>query len=240
MTLYSLCRPRSAITNGPYWPDKCATGPFRGRRRRPHPCSPFADRPISACACQPDGSEAEMCGNGIPASVSTFVTRASGPTRGHDRHCRGLQRLRLNESAGRVDSVEVNMGSPFSRPAPRPSALPRRDWRFDVTQVSMGNPMPWRSWKRQWKRSRWMSLGRRWSATPPFQIGRTLRSQRHVGWRNQGARVGAWGRAHPGLRDRRLCAAVPAACMRRTAEAVTVHLPGGDLRVAWPGPNHRS
>lgn len=99
-----------------------------------------------------DGSEAEMCGNGIRC-VGKFIYDF-GLSRKRDLVIEtgaGPRYLSLGVENDRVTSVRVNMGEPrFSRAQipmagdPDESAILTRlkadDFAFDVTAVSMGNP----------------------------------------------------------------------------------------------------
>jgi diaminopimelate epimerase len=92
-----------------------------------------------------DGSEAEMCGNGIRC-VAKFAfdhgLTKSNPMRVETGN--GVLSLQLQVEAGKVQSVTVNMGRPVlelekipvdaNRLANRPSEI------TDATYVSMGNP----------------------------------------------------------------------------------------------------
>lgn len=98
-----------------------------------------------------DGSESEMCGNGIRC-VAKFV---------HDHDiCRrdqlsietggGLRRLKLHVSGGRAELITVDMGQPQTDPDKVPTTLSRSPvvdlpvtfagQELKVTCVSMGNP----------------------------------------------------------------------------------------------------
>ncbi len=95
-----------------------------------------------------DGSEAEMCGNAIRC-VGKYVyekglhhsNRVTIETRA------GMKTLELFVEDDKVISVRVNMGAPILEPALIPVAadsnefvLKTKDYEFDVTCVSMGNP----------------------------------------------------------------------------------------------------
>lgn len=99
----------------------------------------------------PDGSEAEMCGNGIRCLAKHLAERGlvSGerfviPTRAGDKTC-----TLFRDEAGRVDEVEVGMGRPdFSRAACGldgsgeflDQPVENGGGAFRGTAVSMGNP----------------------------------------------------------------------------------------------------
>ncbi len=98
-----------------------------------------------------DGSEAEMCGNGIRcvAKYAWEAGHVEGNTIAVETRA-GAKKLELITSGGQVEAVRVNMGQPKLRPGEIPVKLPAesavrvpfivRDRRFDGTCVSMGNP----------------------------------------------------------------------------------------------------
>ena len=99
-----------------------------------------------------DGSESEMCGNGVRC-VAKYVYDhgiAKKPTLRIETG-RGVLTLQMFPgSNGTIEKVRVNMGSPILKSAEIPTTLPgdppiRRELeaggrRFEVTCVSMGNP----------------------------------------------------------------------------------------------------
>jgi diaminopimelate epimerase len=102
----------------------------------------------------PDGSEAEMCGNGIRCLAKYAVeSRLVEPHGGSldVETLAGTMRCELTGNGGAVDRVRVAMGAPRFRPVDIPVRAsgegPVRDFRVDlgsqtvpVTCVSMGNP----------------------------------------------------------------------------------------------------
>jgi diaminopimelate epimerase len=98
-----------------------------------------------------DGSEAEMCGNGVRC-VAKYIYE-QGIARQEQLKVetgRGVLDLDLTIRSGKVESVRVNMGRPVLEAARIPTLLPGNPPRdvplnvagrtFDVTCVSMGNP----------------------------------------------------------------------------------------------------
>ena len=98
-----------------------------------------------------DGSESEMCGNGVRC-VAKYVYD-HGIARKDELKIetgRGVLELRLFTSGGRVDRVRVNMGPPILKSAEIPTRLPGdppiqvpldvAGRELKVTCVSMGNP----------------------------------------------------------------------------------------------------
>ena len=98
-----------------------------------------------------DGSEAEMCGNGIRC-VGKFVydKGLTNKTEVTIETLAGVKTLQLNVEQGKVKSVKVDMGEPILTPKEIPVIaeeepvknlkLKAKDKEFTVTCVSMGNP----------------------------------------------------------------------------------------------------
>ncbi|QDU63608.1 Diaminopimelate epimerase [Planctomycetes bacterium Pan216] len=98
-----------------------------------------------------DGSESEMCGNGIRCVAKYLYDHAVVPkTDLLIETGRGTLRLELETSGGLTERVRVNMESPVLKAAEIPTTLPgdppievplEVDGRtFKITAVSMGNP----------------------------------------------------------------------------------------------------
>jgi diaminopimelate epimerase len=99
-----------------------------------------------------DGSEAEMCGNGVRLFAKFVYER--GYTRQRDLEIEtlaGIIRSRLRISGGEVTDVRVDMGEPRLRRSDMPMKGPDQDrvvaerirvlgQRYEITAVSMGNP----------------------------------------------------------------------------------------------------
>ncbi len=98
-----------------------------------------------------DGSEAEMCGNGIRC-VAKFVydKNLTNKTTLTVETLAGIKQLKLNTKDGKVETVRVNMGEPILEPEKIPVnskekpvrhlKLQAEDKEFEFTCVSMGNP----------------------------------------------------------------------------------------------------
>ncbi len=98
-----------------------------------------------------DGSEAEMCGNGVRC-VAKYVYDHGIATNDELRieTGNGVLALQLEGANGKVDQVRVNMGRPILKSAEMPTTLPGdppinakldvAGRELDVTCVSMGNP----------------------------------------------------------------------------------------------------
>jgi diaminopimelate epimerase len=100
----------------------------------------------------PDGSEAEMCGNGIRCFATyLYDNKIIGKKQTEIETAAGIKKLELIVKNKKVDSVTVNMGEPILRRDRIPmigkpglvigESLHLDDGtRFDITSVSMGNP----------------------------------------------------------------------------------------------------
>lgn len=98
-----------------------------------------------------DGSEAEMCGNGIRC-VGKFVydKGLTNKTTVSIETLAGIKILKLNEKDGKVETVRVDMGEPILAPEKIPVMaieepvqnlkVKALDKEFTFTCVSMGNP----------------------------------------------------------------------------------------------------
>ena len=98
-----------------------------------------------------DGSEAEMCGNGIRC-VGKFVydKGLTNKTEVTIETLAGIKTLELHVKEGKVETVKVDMGEPILKPTEIPVIseeepvknlkLKAKDKEFTFTCVSMGNP----------------------------------------------------------------------------------------------------
>jgi len=98
-----------------------------------------------------DGSEAEMCGNGIRCVAKYVFDHGIAPKERLALETgRGVLHVELEVSGGKARRVRVNMGEPILKAAEIPTTLPgnppinvplvARDTNLNVTCVSMGNP----------------------------------------------------------------------------------------------------
>ncbi|GAA5346124.1 diaminopimelate epimerase [Planifilum fimeticola] len=192
----------------------------------------------------PDGTEAEQCGNAVRCVARYFFERISGEKRELTVETRaGLQRVELEVSKGRVVAVCVDMGRPILQGREIPTAVDRErvveeplevdGARFRFTAVSMGNPhavvqvedapsFPVEEW------------GPRLETHPLFPRKTnvefiTVRSPREIDMRVWERGVGQTLACGSGA-----CAALVAAVLTGKAEReATVHLLGGDLHIRW-------
>jgi diaminopimelate epimerase len=98
-----------------------------------------------------DGSEAEMCGNGVRCVAKYVYDHGiARQERLQIETGRGVLELELHVAGGKVDQVRVNMGRPILEAERIPTTLPGNPpvkapldvagRRLEVTCVSMGNP----------------------------------------------------------------------------------------------------
>jgi len=95
-----------------------------------------------------DGSESEMCGNGIRC-VAKYVYD-HGICRNETLRIetgRGILTLELQVAAGRVERVRVDMGEPILEPARIPVVFPRSYEGDRIVDFPVGKYIPFRSSK---------------------------------------------------------------------------------------------
>ena len=197
----------------------------------------------------PDGTEAEMCGNGIRC-FARWVHDA-GLTNGRQvtvETAAGVKQLRLHVRDGGFVSVRVDMGEPVLKPALIPvradgdgpvvaQSINVDGKKLEITAVSMGNPHA-------------VLFVPDVSAAPVSRLGPLIENHRLFPSRTNVQFVQVTGRQEIKVRTWErgagetlacgtgACAAVVACVLNRlTARHVTVHLPGGDLSVEWLGDN---
>lgn len=191
----------------------------------------------------PDGSEAEMCGNGVRC-FARYLLRI-GITNKED--------LKIETKAGiiktkvREDLVEVDMGEPRFEPEDIPVRLDARvishplrvlDEEFSITCVSMGNPHT-------------VIFLRDISAFPVDRFGPVIENHtlfpqrtnvefaRVVSEREIEMRVWERGAGETMACGTGACATLVAAVLNGlTHRRATVHLRGGDLDILWGEDNH--
>jgi diaminopimelate epimerase len=196
-----------------------------------------------------DGSEAQMCGNGIRC-LAKYVYEA-GIARKPEitvETLAGNLRLQLLASKGTVDQVRVNMGQPRLRRQDIPmlgegervlgETLTVADREFTVTCVSMGNPhcVIYVDDVATFPVTHYGPLLEHHAQFPQRTNVEWLewlnrREIRQRTWERGSSETLACGTG--------ACAATVASVLNgKTERAVTVHLRGGDLEVEWAEDNH--
>ncbi|MBI2848592.1 MAG: diaminopimelate epimerase [Chloroflexi bacterium] len=198
----------------------------------------------------PDGSEAEMCGNGIRCFALFLLEEgilAAGTRPMRVETMAGVQELSIEGEDGVM--VRVNMGLPRFDPRDLPVNLPVESYpqvinyplavnggQLDITCVSMGNPHAVAFVQDSVEDYPLLKIGPTVERHPLFPRRTNLEVCRVVDRGHLEVRV--WERgAGPTLAcGTGACAAVVAAAVHGWVdEAVEVSLPGGVLRIVWDG-----
>ena len=197
-----------------------------------------------------DGSEAQMCGNGLRGLAKLAYERGyvAEPAFGVETGA-GLREISVCVEAGRVHSVRADMGEPRWHRGQLPMEGPADEECIDtplevggtvvrITGVSMGNPHAV-TFVPDAERAPVQALGPKLERDPVFP------ERVNVGFAQVLApdliRLRVWER---GSGETLACgtgacaALVAAARTGRTARQATVRLTGGDLEVEWASNNH--
>jgi diaminopimelate epimerase len=197
----------------------------------------------------PDGSESEMCGNGIRCFAKYVYDRKliSEPMVKVETLA-GVKTLKLHTRGGKADAARVDMGVPGLLRSEIPmkgddnnrvirESLKVEGQKFEITAVSMGNPhvIIFEDRVENYPVAKWGPLIEHHKAFPhrtnvhfvkicsPGEI--VVRTWERGAGETLACGTGA-------------CATVVACVLNsKTNRAVDVHLPGGDLRVEWMGDN---
>lgn len=198
----------------------------------------------------PDGSEAEMCGNGIRCLARHAVE--SGLARLHDgaitvETLAGDLRCELQENAGQIVRVRVAMGRPRLQPrdipvvAEGPGPLQAFPVRVDgqtyaVTCVSMGNPHAVCFTASPLAEFPLALVGPQIEHHPSFPRRVNFEIVQVLGRGLVQARVWERGAGETLACGTGACAIGVAAQLAGVSEGITdVSLPGGELRIEWDG-----
>jgi diaminopimelate epimerase len=197
----------------------------------------------------PDGSEAEMCGNGIRCFAKYVYDRKLIPeTSLKVETLAGVKLLKLVTRGGVVEQVRVDMGTPRLLRSEIPmrgedngrvvaEPLKCDGKRYEITAVSMGNPHV-------------IVFDENVDKVAINRLGPAIENHRAFPQRtnvhfvqvcNPGELVvRTWerGAGETLACGTGACACVVAAVLNdKTNRSVNVHLPGGDLRIEWTGDN---
>lgn len=202
-----------------------------------------------------DGSEAEMCGNGIRCVAKYIYDYGLCPeTQMRIETAAGIVAVEVFPEGGRVRRVRVDMGRPVLKPEQVPTTLPGNP-RFPqgaaadvelevagqtlrVTCLSLGNPHcvafvdePLDRWVHQ--------LGPCIETHPSFPNRVNAEFVKVVSAQEVVARVWERGSGETLACGTGACAVcVAGALTGRTARQLSVHLPGGTLQVHWTEDDH--
>ncbi|MBW3624025.1 MAG: diaminopimelate epimerase [Armatimonadetes bacterium] len=197
----------------------------------------------------PDGSEPQMCGNGIRCFAKyVYDRRLHADPFVKVETLAGVLGLKLTVNNKKVEQVRVDMGEPIldrklipmRGEGPSPvinEKLQAAGRKFDITCVSMGNP-------------HCVIFVENVDAFPVEKIGPEIENHKTFPQRTnvefieplsrEALKMRVWER---GAGITLACgtgacaAAVAAALTNRTGRSVTVKLPGGDLFIEWTGDN---
>ena len=190
-----------------------------------------------AADLEPDGSQAEKSGNGLRIFARWLVEHRDAPSEFTVEVPAGVVRCRVDEASG---LVTVEMGVATLEPETVPCSVRLRDTAVEVhgstlrlTAVGMGNPhcvaivdetdldaLPWRDW------------GRSLEVDPRFPNRTNVQVARVIDRANLEARIWERGAGETLASGSSACAvAVAARVLDHVDGDVTVHMPGGTLRV---------
>ena len=193
-----------------------------------------------------DGSEAEMCGNGVRCVAKYVHDHGIAPKeRVTIETGRGVLTLELEITKGKVERVRVDMGTPILQSAEIPTTLPGdppidatirvRDREFTVTAVSVGNPhaIIYVEDVFNFPLDVFGPLLERHDAFPRrvnahfVEVLRPAEVRMRTWERGSGVTLACGTGA---------CAVGVAGVLTgRTGRTILAHLPGGDLEIEWPG-----
>ncbi len=209
----------------------------------PGQSAPFAMRMFN-----PDGSEAEMCGNGIRCFAKYVYDRglSGGETDLPIETGAGLLRVQAQVNQdGKVATVRVDMGEPVITPALVPTTLGDGQravnvpitlpdgTTLNVTTVSMGNPHAV-TFVGDVKAYPVAQIGPQVETHPAFPKRTNTEFIQVLSDTEINFRVWERGAAETLACGTGACAAVVACVLNgKTGRAVHVHLPGGDLDIDW-------
>jgi diaminopimelate epimerase len=197
----------------------------------------------------PDGSEAEMCGNGIRCFARyAYERKIVDDTQLRVETAAGQKTLKLLTRGGKVEAVRVDMGQPRFRRSEIPmrgddservvrEPLKVDGRKFDITAVSMGNPhvVIFEENVSSFDLERYGPQIEHHRAFPQrtnvhfVQVCSTSELVVRTWERGAGATLACGTGA---------CATAVAASLNdRTGKRVHTHLPGGDLLIEWNGDN---
>lgn len=198
----------------------------------------------------PDGSEAEMCGNGIRCFAKyVYEQGLTTKTSLTVETLAGLVKPELHVVGGEVQEVRVDMGRPrltapeipvvgYGSGVVKEAELQVEGWNLNFTAVSMGNPHAVIRVDNL-TRVPWQTLGPAVETASAFPRKTNVEFAQVLG--PQEVQVAVWERgAGPTLAcGTGASATVVALSLTGHLERrATVHLPGGDLEIVWAEDDH--
>ncbi|MDH7602843.1 MAG: diaminopimelate epimerase [Armatimonadota bacterium] len=197
----------------------------------------------------PDGSEAEMCGNGVRVFAKyVYDLKMHEDTIMTVETLAGIKTLKLNTAGGKVQSVRVDMGEPKllrseipmrGTPGTKVIAEPLRvgGKKIEVTCVSMGNPhcVTFVDGVDHYPVEK---MGPLIENHPSFPARTNVEFVEVLNPEEIKVRTWERGAGETLACGTGSCAAVVAGYLNeKTSRRVTVHLRGGDLFIEWAGNN---
>ena len=193
-----------------------------------------------------DGSEGEMCGNGVRCVAKYLYDHGlARDDRLKVETGRGVLTLELEVSSGKVQRVRVDMGPPILRASDIPTLLEGNppvgvpialmEKRLDVTAVSMGNPHAV-IYVSDTSNFPLETIGPALEHHPAFPRRVNVHIVQVIG--PEEVKMRTWERGS-GLTlacGTGACAVCVAGVLTgRTGQRIVAHLPGGDLELDWQG-----
>lgn len=196
-----------------------------------------------------DGSEAEMCGNGIRCFAKYvydvgYVRKESMEI----ETMAGVLAIKLEIIEGQIHQVTVDMGEPCLDPDKIPviaggdmvvqHTIEVDGSKFNITAVSMGNPHCV-IFINDFNKLQWQNLGSKIEVHPLFPRKTNVEFVKVENPHEITMKVWERGTGVTLACGTGACASVVAGVLEgRINRQVTVHLPGGDLRIEWREDNH--
>ncbi len=196
----------------------------------------------------PDGSESEMCGNGVRCFAKYLFDRdlTTGGSKISVETGAGLLSLQVTAGPdGKAEAVRVDMGEPVLKPSLIPTVLSEgdapivniplelRDVTLGITAVSMGNPHAV-TFVADVRTYPVETIGPQVEHHPAFPRRTNTEFIQVVSSREIIFRVWERGAGATLACGTGACAAVVACVLNgKTGREVRVHLPGGDLDIEW-------
>ena len=192
-----------------------------------------------------DGSEAEMCGNGIRC-VGKFVYD-KGLTNKETitvETLAGIKTLVMTAKNGKIETARVDMGEPILEPEKIPVIskenpvknlkLNEEDKEFNFTCVSMGNPHAVTFIKEDVNKFDICKYGAKLEVNEAFPKKANIEFINVIDNKTLKMRVWERGAGETLVCGTGACASTVAAILNGyTSREVTVHLLGGDLKIKW-------
>ena len=192
-----------------------------------------------------DGSEAEMCGNGIRC-VGKFVydKGLTNKTTITVETLAGIKTLVMTEKNGKIEAVRVDMGEPILEPKLIPVIseenpvknlqLKAEDREFKFTCVSMGNPHAVAFIEEDVNDFDICKYGAKLEVNKAFPNKANIEFINVIDDKTLKMRVWERGAGETLACGTGACASAVAAMLNGyTSRKVTVHLLGGDLKIEW-------